>query len=319
MMKKIALGKSGLIVPAVGLGCMGMSDFYGASEEKANLKVLDAALELGCNFWDTADMYGPFRNEELLARALKNRREQVILATKFGVKRNRAGEWLGVDGSPAYVKACCEASLQRLGTEVIDVYYQHRVDPEVPIEETIAAMAELVREGKVKYLGLSEADAETIERANKVHPISVLQTEYSLWSRDIESDILPTARRLGIGLVAYSPLGRGFLTGEISKRGDLADGDWRLDTPRFQQQAIEHNSHLVEGMSSIAAEKAISTAQLALAWVMAQGDDIATIPGTRREQYLKQNWQAMDIGLTALELEQLNKLSLQYPTQGERY
>jgi len=318
-MKKIVLGKSGLTVPAVGLGCMGMSDFYGESDEQQNLRVLDKALALGCNFWDTSDMYGPFKNEELLGKALKGRRQQVILATKFGVKRNAAGEWLGVSGHPSYVKACCEASLKRLGTDHIDLYYQHRVDPQVPIEETVGAMGDLVREGKVRYLGLSEADPETIRRGHKEHPVSVLQTEYSLWSRDVEKEILPAVRELGIGFVAYSPLGRGFLTGQISKKDDLATDDWRRENPRFQQDAIENNSAIVAGIEEVASAKDISTAQVALAWVLAQGDDVATIPGTRREKYLAQNWQTMEIELSQQELAQLDELTRRIATLGERY
>ncbi len=318
MTKMINLGQQGLKVPAVGLGCMGMSEFYGDSDTQSNLKVLDAAVELGCTFWDTADMYGPFINEELVAKALVGRREKITLATKFGVQRGDDGEWLGVNGRPEYIQASCDASLKRLGTDYIDLYYQHRIDPDVAIEESVGAMAELVAQGKVRYIGLSEADADTIERGHQVHPISALQTEYSLWSREVEEEILPTVRRLGIGFVAYSPLGRGFLTGAITKREDLQEGDWRLENPRFQKQAIEHNTLLVEKISAIAKDKNVTTAQIALAWVLAQGDDISTIPGTRRIPYLEQNWQAMSISFTAAELERLGELA-QKGVVGERY
>lgn len=318
-MKKIALGSEGLKIPAVGLGCMGMSDFYGKSDRQLNLAVLDYALELGCNFWDSSDMYGPFLNEELLGESLKSRREAVILATKFGIQRNANGDWLGVSGRPDYVKSSCDASLKRLKTDHIDLYYQHRVDPDVPIEETVGAMAELVAAGKVKYLGLSEADPETIKRAHKVHPITALQTEYSLWSREVEQDILPTCDALGIGFVAYSPLGRGFLTGAISQQGDLASDDWRLQNPRFQQESILHNQRLVNAMRQIAEKKEVSLAQIALAWVLAQHHNIAVIPGTRRLKYLQQNWQAKDITLSPDETAQLSKISDENPALGARY
>ncbi len=318
-MKKVTLGTQGLQVPAVGLGCMGMSDFYGASDEKNNLKLLQQAIELGCNFWDSSDIYGPFTNELLLAKALNSQREKVVLATKFGIVRNKSGEWLGVNGKPEYVKASCEASLRRLNTEYIDVYYQHRIDPDVPIEETVGAMAELVAEGKVKYLGLSESDPETLRRANAVHPISVLQTEYSLWSREIEAEILPTARELGIGFVAYSPLGRGFLGGAIKKTADLQADDWRLENPRFQQQALEHNQQLINTIQTYAKELGVTTAQLSLAWLLAQGDDIALIPGTRRYPYLRQNWHAQDIELPAVIVAELRGLSSSFSVEGDRY
>jgi len=318
MTKIIHLGQQGLKVPAVGLGCMGMSEFYGDSDTQSSLKVLDRAAEIGCTFWDTADMYGPFENEKLIAKALSGRRDAITLATKFGVQRGDDGEWLGVNGRPDYIKASCEASLKRLGTDYIDLYYQHRIDPDVPIEDSVGAMAELVKQGKVRYIGLSEADADTIERGHSVHPISALQTEYSLWSRDVEEEILPTIRKLGIGFVAYSPLGRGFLTGTITKREDLEENDWRLENPRFQKEAIEHNVLLVEVIAAIAKEKNVTTAQIALAWVLAQGDDIATIPGTRHITYLEQNWQAMTIPLTSTELERLGELAAKGVT-GERY
>ena len=318
MTKIIHLGQQGLKVPAIGLGCMGMSEFYGDSDTQSSLKVLDRAVELGCAFWDTADMYGPFENEKLIAKALSGRRDAITLATKFGVQRGDDGEWLGVNGRPDYIKVSCEASLKRLGTDYIDLYYQHRIDPDVPIEDSVGAMAELVKQGKVRFIGLSEADAQTIERGHSVHPISALQTEYSLWSRDVEEEILPTIRKLGIGFVAYSPLGRGFLTGTITRREDLEENDWRLENPRFQKEAIEHNVLLVEEIAAIAKEKNVTTAQIALAWVLAQGDDIATIPGTRHITYLEQNWQAMTIPLTSTELERLGELATKGVT-GERY
>ena len=237
-MKLVTLGSQGLRVPAIGLGCMGMSDFYGTSSESKNLSVLERAAEIGCTFWDTSDMYGPFTNELLLGRALKGRRDKITLATKFGVSRGEDGSWLGVKGDSAYVKSCCDASLKRLGTDYIDLYYQHRTDPDTPIEETVGALADLVRDGKIRYIGLSEADPETIARAHAVHPVSALQTEYSLWSRDVEVEILPVVRKLGVGYVAYSPLGRGFLTGAIRSRSDLDPDDWRLTNPRFTEEAI---------------------------------------------------------------------------------
>ncbi len=318
-MKTIELGQQGLKVPAVGLGCMGMSDFYGSSALQENLKVLDRAAELGCTFWDTADIYGPFRNEALLARALNGRRENITLATKFGIRRDAAGGWLGVSGHPDYVKASCEASLKRLKTDYIDLYYQHRMDPDVPVEDTVGAMAELVAEGKVKYLGLSEADSDTLQRACSVHPISALQTEYSLWSRDVEEDILPTCQRLGIGFVAYSPLGRGFLAGAIRHRDDLQAGDWRLDNPRFQEAALEHNRALVEQIEHIAASRGVTNAQVALTWLLARKPGIAMIPGTRKIPYLEQNWSAMEIELSADELDALDTFSGEFATMGARY
>jgi len=318
-MKVRKLGTQGLIVPSVGLGCMGMSEFYGASDERECLDLLDKALEIGCSFWDTADIYGPFKNEELLGKSLSGRRDKVVLATKFGVKRASDGAMVGIDGSPAYVRASCDASLNRLGTDYIDLYYQHRVDPDVPIEDTVGAMAELVADGKVRYLGLSEASAEVLERANKVHPISALQTEYSLWSRDVEDDILPAARRLGIGFVAYSPLGRGFLTGNLKTRDDFEAGDWRLNSPRFQEEAMAHNRSLVEAVAELSGTLDITPAQLALTWVLAQGNDVVAIPGTRRETYLQQNWQAQDIVLDEAQLSRLNEISSSFEVSGSRY
>lgn len=318
-MKIVKLGRQGLEVPAVGLGCMGMSEFYGQSDDAESLKLLDEALEIGCNFWDTSDMYGPFTNEELLGKALANRREKVILATKFGVKRGQDGAWLGVSGSPEYVKACCDASLKRLDTDYIDLYYQHRPDPEVPIEETIGAMAELVQAGKIRFIGLSEANAENLEKAHHTHPVSALQTELSLWSRDVEVNILPKARELGIGFVAYSPLGRGFLTGTIKKRDDLEQGDWRLSNPRFSEEAIANNQKLVEKVKEIAAEKDVTPSQVALAWVLAKGDDIAAIPGTRRSKYLHLNWATQAIVLSEKEKTELDTFSRNFKVVGERY
>ncbi len=318
-MKIVKLGQQGLKVPAVGLGCMGMSEFYGQSDDANSLKLLDEALEIGCNFWDTADMYGPFANEELLGKALANRRKNVILATKFGVKRGQDGAWLGISGSPEYVKACCDASLKRLSTDYIDIYYQHRPDPEVPVEETIGTMAELVQAGKIRYIGLSEASAEDLEKAHHIHPISVLQTEFSLWSRDVEESILPKARELGIGFVAYSPLGRGFLTGAIKQRDDLEQGDWRLSNPRFSEEAIANNLKLVEKVKEIATKKDITPSQVALAWVLANGDDIAAIPGTRHSKYLNLNWATHEIILSEKEKEALDAFSQSFKVVGERY
>ena len=307
----------GLTVNSVGLGCMGMSEFYGDADEANNLKVLDRALELGSNFWDTADMYGPFTNEELLGKALKGRRDKVTLATKFGIVRLPDQE-RAIDGRASYVKASCDASLKRLGVDHIDLYYQHRVDPDTPIEETVGAMADLVREGKVRFIGLSEADPETIERAHAVHPITALQTEYSLWTREVEATILPTLRRLGIGFVAYSPLGRGFLTGAIASRDDLQPGDWRLSNPRFSEAAMETNRKLVAGIKSMADAKGVTSAQVALAWVLAQGDDIATIPGTKRLKYLEQNVAAGEVRLSVDEIAQLSAVS-NIEIAGSRY
>ncbi len=318
-MKKITLGEQGLTVPAVGLGCMGMSEFYGEHNQKDNLTVLSHALELGCTFWDTADMYGPFANEELLSKALAGQRDKVTLATKFGIRRNQQGDWLGVSGHPDYVKASCEASLKRLNTDYIDVYYQHRIDPKVPIEETVGAMAELVKEGKVRYLGLSEANPEQLRRAHGIHPISALQTEYSLWSRDVEDSILPTIRELGIGFVAYSPIGRGFLSGGITKRSDLETDDWRLDNPRFEQTALVKNQVLVDAINNIAISSGYSTAQISLAWLLSQGEDISIIPGTKQINYLEQNWLSQQIKLSEQELKYLNQLSKKYVITGSRY
>lgn len=318
-MKRTTLGTAGLEVPAVGLGCMGMSDFYGTSDQKQNLSVLDHAFDLGCTFWDTADIYGPYQNEKLLAQSLQGRRESITLATKFGIQRNKDGDWLGVSGHPDYVKSCCDASLKRLNTDYIDLYYQHRIDPDIPIEETVGAMAELVQAGKVKYLGLSEATPDQIKRAHNTHPISALQTEYSLWSRHVESEILAICDDLSIGFVAYSPLGRGFLTGNIRELNVLSKNDWRRQNPRFSEEALLHNYALVDAIKTIATAKNISTAQTALAWVLAQNSNIAVIPGTRHTSYLDQNWQAMDITFNDDELHKLNTASVNHSIIGERY
>ncbi len=293
-------------MPAVGLGCMGMSDFYGPSAEADNLRVLDRAVAIGCTFWDTSDMYGPFTNELLLSRALKGRRDKVVLATKFGVSRGEDGSWRGIKGSAAYVKEACDASLKRLGTDHIDLYYQHRVDPQTPIEDTVGAMADLVTAGKVRYIGLSEADPATIARAHAVHPVAALQTEYSLWSREVEAEILPTVRKLGIGFVAYSPLGRGFLSGAIRSRSDLQPGDWRLSNPRFSEEAIAANNRLADGVAAVARAIKATPAQVALAWVLSRG--VAAIPGTRRIERLEENWASQEITLSQEHLERLESL-----------
>ena len=318
VMEQITLGSQGLRVPAIGLGCMGMSDFYGSSSEAQNLSVLDRAAEIGCTFWDTADMYGPFTNEILLAKALEGRRDRITLATKFGISRGEDGSWHGIKGSANYVKASCDASLKRLGTDYIDLYYQHRVDPDTPIEETVGAMGDLVKEGKVRYIGLSEADSETIARAHEVFPVSALQTEYSLWSREVEADILPTIKRLDIGFVAYSPLGRGFLSGAIRSRSDLEPGDWRLENPRFTEEAIAGNIRLADFVAEIAAETNATAAQVALAWVLSRDDSINVIPGTRSIERLEQNWAAQYIELPHEHLDRLENL-IDEGVEGKRY
>jgi aryl-alcohol dehydrogenase-like predicted oxidoreductase len=287
---------------------MGMSEFYGPSSEAQNLRVLDRAAEIGCTFWDTSDMYGPFTNELLLSKALGGRRDRITLATKFGVSRAQDGGWQGIKGGADYVRACCDASLKRLGTDHIDLYYQHRVDPETPIEETVGAMSELVKAGKVRYLGLSEADPKTIERAHAVFPISALQTEYSLWTRDVEAEILPTVRRLDIGFVAYSPLGRGFLSGAIRSRADLAPDDWRLQNPRFTDEAIATNSRLADSVGEIAKELDATAAQVALAWVLSRSASIAAIPGTRKSERLEENWASQGLALRAEHVQRLESM-----------
>ena len=307
-----------LTVSALGLGCMGMSEFYGTTDEQTGIDTIRRALDLGVTFLDTADMYGPFTNEQLVGRAIAGRRDEVQLATKFGNERNPDGSWVGINGSPEYVTRACDASLQRLGVDHIDLYYQHRVDRSVPIEETVGAMAGLVEAGKVRHLGLSEAGADTIRRAHAVHPITALQTEYSLFTRDLEDEILPTIRGLGIGLVPYSPLGRGILTGAIST-GSLEDGDFRSSNPRFQGEALDANLALVEKVREIAAAKGCTPGQLALAWVLAQGDDVVPIPGTKRVHYLEENVGAADVELTAADLTSLEEAVPRDAVVGQRY
>jgi aryl-alcohol dehydrogenase-like predicted oxidoreductase len=317
--KKRRLGRQGLETSALGLGCMGMSEFYGTADESEAIATIHRALELGVNFLDTADIYGPFTNERLVGRAIKGRRDEVVLATKFGNVRNEQGERLGIRGDREYVLAACDASLERLGTDHVDVYYQHRVDTQTPIEETVGAMAELVEQGKVRYLGLSEAAAETIRRAHAVHPISALQTEYSLWSRDVEDEILPTVRELGIGFVAYSPLGRGFLSGRIRSVEDLEENDFRRINPRFQGENFQKNLELVERVEELAAAKGCTAAQIALAWVLAQGEDIVPIPGTTRVKNLEQNVAALEVELTVDELRDLEAVFPKGAAAGDRY
>ncbi len=308
-----------LEVSAVGLGCMGMSDFYGGRDEGAAIETIHRALDLGVTFLDTADMYGPFTNEQLVGRSIAGRRDDVVLATKFGNERASDGRFIGINGSPEYVHAACDASLARLGVEYIDLYYQHRVDSDTPIEETVGAMAELVEAGKVKYLGLSEAAPATIRRAHAVHPITALQMEYSLWTRDPEDEVLATVRELGIGFVAYSPLGRGFLTGAIKTIDDLPDGDYRRVTPRLQPENFQRNFDLVARVEEIAAEKGVTSAQLALAWVLAQGDDIVPIPGTKRVRLLEENVAALAVDLTHEDLQRIEVAFPKGATAGDRY
>ena len=318
-MEKRRLGGQGLVVSALGLGCMGMSEFYGPADEREAIATIHRALELGVDFLDTADVYGMSKNEELVGRAIQGRGHQVVLATKFGNTRLPEGGFGPVNGRPEYVRQACEASLRRLGVDVIDLYYQHRVDRKVPIEDTVGAMADLVRQGKVRYLGLSEAAPATIKRAHAVHPITALQTEYSLWSRDAEDEILPTVRALGIGFVAYSPLGRGFLTGRFRRFEDLPEGDWRRRSPRFIGENFQKNLALADQIKAMATEKGASPAQLALAWLTAQGENIVPIPGTKRRSYLEENVAALGIRLTAEELRRLHAIAPKGVAAGDRY
>ena len=318
-MQKRTLGSQGLEVSALGLGCMGMSDFYAGRDEAESIATIHHALDRGVTFLDTADMYGVGANEELVGRVVRDRREWVVVATKFGNVRGADGSFQGINGRPDYVREACDASLKRTGLDFIDLYYQHRVDPEVPIEETVGAMAELVQAGKVKYLGLSEAAPATIRRAHAVHPITALQTEYSLWTRDPEDQILPTCRALGIGFVPYSPLGRGFLTGQFTSPDDLPEDDYRRHSPRFQGEAFQRNLDLVRAIEEMAETKGCTPAQLALAWVLAQGDDIVPIPGTKRRTYLDDNLGALDVTLSEADLRRIDEMLPPGAASGERY
>ncbi len=318
-MKYHKLGHSNLEISVIGLGCMGMSEFYGSTQEAESIATIHRAIELGVNFFDTADVYGPWTNEMLLGKAIADRRDKVVIATKFGNMRNEKGEFLGLNSQPYYVRSACDASLKRLGVDYIDVYYQHRVDPKVPIEETVGAMAELIQAGKIRCIGLSEAKPDIIRRAHAVHPVSALQTEYSLWSREPEQNILATTGELGISFVSYSPLGRGFLVGRFKQFEDLDEGDWRRTNPRFKGENFNKNLVLLERVTEIAKDKNVTPAQLALAWVLAQGDDIVTIPGTKRRTFLEQNLGALDLNLTEEDLARINDAFPMDAAAGTRY